>query len=65
MLTARLTTGITLRSFAHLHQLDEATLARRARQSACAAVLAAALAIALQLGVDDICDARGWPKLVE
>jgi hypothetical protein len=60
MLTARLKTGITLRSFARLHQLDEASLSRvehgiqhvppHWRQR---------LAIALQPGVDDICGARG------
>jgi len=65
MLTARLKTGITLRSFARLYPLDEATLARRARHPARAAAPAPALAIALELGVDDICDARGWPKSVE
>jgi hypothetical protein len=40
---ARLKTGITLRSFARLNQLDEATLARRARHSARAAALAPAV----------------------
>ena len=58
---ARLKTGITLRSFARLHPLDEATLARRARHSVCADAPGPALAIALQLCVDHICDARGWP----
>jgi hypothetical protein len=54
-----------LRSFARLHPLDEATRARRARHPVRAAALPPALAIALQLGVDDSYDARGWPKSVE
>ena len=62
---ARLKTGITLRSFARLHPLDEATRARRARHPVRAAALPPALAIARELSVDDICDACGWPKLVE
>lgn len=63
---ARLKTRATLRSFARLHQLDEATLSRIERGIQYVPPhWRQRLAIALELGVDDICDARGWPKLVE
>jgi hypothetical protein len=65
MLTARLKTGITLRSFARLHPLDEASLSCVERSVQYAPPhWRPQLAIALQPGVDDTCDARGWPTRV-
>jgi transcriptional regulator with XRE-family HTH domain len=62
----RIQTGLTLRAFAAAHGLSESMLCRIERGTQYVPPgWRARLAEALGLSTDEVCDANGWPRILE